>query len=80
MLDLKKKDTVYYVRVIPSAGIYDLCELSVRTIEEDYFVGVEKQHDRHAFLLHNDRFGKTVFKDRKTALKALKEYKKSEEV
>lgn len=80
MFDLKKKDVVYYVRVIPSAGIYELCELSVRTVEDDYFVGVEKGHDRHAFLLNKDKTDKIVFKDRKVALKVLKEYEKNKEV
>jgi len=52
-----------------------LCELTIRTVEEDYFVGVDKQ-DKHAYLLNNSSYNKTVFKDRKTALKMVKEYVK----
>ena len=54
MLDLKKKDIVYYARIIPNVGIYDLCELTIRTVEEDYFVGVDKQ-DKHAYLLNHQK-------------------------
>ena len=34
---LKKKDTVYYARIIPNCGYYDVLELKVRTVEETWF-------------------------------------------
>lgn len=71
MNNLKKKDIVYYARIIPSVGIYDVCELKIRTVEDDYFVGIDK-HDKHAYLLTNNVIGKTVFKDRKTALEIIR--------
>ena len=43
MTDLKKKDIVYYARIVPNAGIYDLCELKIRTIEDSYFVVLQLQ-------------------------------------
>ena len=32
---LKKKDVVYYTKIIPSCGIYDMYELRIRTVEDD---------------------------------------------
>ena len=40
-LELKKKDRLYYARIIPNSGIYDVCELIIRTVAEDYFVGID---------------------------------------
>lgn len=45
---LKKKDIVYYTRIIPNCGIYDLCELKVRGVYDGYFTGMDK-HDKHVF-------------------------------
>lgn len=75
MNKLKKKDIVYYAKIMPSVGIYDLCELKIRTVEDTYFVGIDKR-DKHAYLLNYDCFDKTVFKDRKVALKLVHEAEK----
>ena len=72
MSELKKKDVVYYARIIPTSGIYDVLELKIRTVEKDWFVGIEKR-DKQAFLFENDTINKTVFKDRKKALKKVKD-------
>ena len=71
MQELKKKDIVYYARIIPSSGIYDVYELIVRTVEDDWFVGLEKR-DKQAFLFSNSDFNKTVFKNRNKALEIVK--------
>lgn len=71
MSDLKKKDVVYYTRILPSSNIYDVLELKIRTVEEDWFVGIEKR-DKQAFLFQNTELNKTVFKDRNKALKKVK--------
>lgn len=68
----KKKDILYYARIIPQTGIYEVCELSVRTIEDTYFVGTDK-HDKHAYLFSYSAIGKTVFTNRKEALDLVKE-------
>lgn len=34
---LKRKDVVYYARIQPSLGVYDVLELIVRTVETDWF-------------------------------------------
>ena len=68
MSDLKRKDIIYYSRIIPTSGIYDVCELTVRTIEDTWFVGIDKR-DKHAYMFNNTDINKTVFTDRKDALK-----------
>ena len=74
-MNLKKKDILYYTKILPSVGIYEICELKVRTVEDDYFVGIDK-HDKHAYLLNYSAFGTTVFEDRKVALKVVQEAEK----
>lgn len=53
---VKLKDTVYYARIIPTVGIFDVCQLVIRTVENNYF------------LLHFNDLNKTVFTNRKQAL------------
>lgn len=48
--DLKPKDKLYYARILPRVGIYEVCELILRTVRNDWFVGIDKR-DKHAFLL-----------------------------
>lgn len=61
---------VYFARVIPGR-VYDVYELIIRTIKDDYFVGVEK-HDKRAFLFSYSDIGKTVFSERGDALEYVK--------
>lgn len=72
---LSKGQMVYYARIMPTVGIYEVLELKVRTVEDTYFVGTEKKL-RQAFLLSNSYLDKLVFKDRKSALKLVKEAEK----
>ena len=67
MSDLKIKDIVYYSRIIPTSGIYDVYELIIRTVEDDWFVGIEKR-DKHAYLFNDNDINKVVFKNRNDAL------------
>lgn len=76
MINMKVKDIVYYARILPSLGIYDLDELKIRTVEKDYFVGIAK-HNRKAFLFSYNSIGKTVFVNRRDALKKIKEAEKN---
>lgn len=76
MLDLKQKDIIYYSRIIPSASLYDVCELKVRTIEDNWLVAVDKR-DKHAYLFYDNDLNKTIFIDRKDALNRVKEAEKN---
>ena len=51
---VKVKDILYYARIIPTVGIFDVCQLIIRTVRKDYFVGCD--------------LGEVVFHDRKQAL------------
>lgn len=73
---LKKKDIVYYTRIIPNCGIYDLCELKVRGVYDGYFVGTDRR-DKQAILLNFSEIGKTVFANRKEAIKKVEEAKRN---
>ena len=64
---LKKGDIVYYSRIMPSLGIFDVYDLKVRTVADTYFVGIEKR-DKKAFLLPYSAIGEYVFVDRKDAV------------
>lgn len=66
---MKKGDTLWYARCL--VGLFDMCELFIRTIDEDFFVGVDKK-DKRAYLLSYDDIGKYVFKNRADALEVLK--------
>ena len=73
--NLHKKDIIYYAHIIPQLGVYDVCEIIIRTIEKDYFAGIDK-HDKRAYLFSYDDFNKTVFSQRKDALNKVKEAEK----
>ena len=73
---LKKSDIVYHTRIFPTIGIYDLDELKIRTVTDNYFVGIEK-HTKKAFLFPYSAINKTVFVNRKDALSKVKEAEKN---
>lgn len=77
--NIRKNDTVYYARILERTGIYDVCELSIRTVERQYFVGTDKR-DKHAYLFMNAELGKSVFYDRDDALSVVKEAEKNKRV
>lgn len=70
-----KKEIVYFAHIIPQLGIYDVCEIIIRTIEDDYFAGIDK-HDKRAYLFSYNSINKTIFKDRKDALAKVKQAEK----
>ena len=73
---IHKRDTVYYTRIFPTLGIYDLEELQIRTVTDDYFVGTEKR-TKKAYLFSYDLIDKTVFINRKEAVDKIKEAEKN---
>ena len=65
--NLKKKDIVYYARIVKQTGIYEVCELSIRTLEGTYFVGTDK-HDKKAYCFSYENAKDTIFINRRDAL------------
>ena len=72
MSDLMKNQIVYYTRIIPSSGIYDILELKLRTIESNWYVGCEKR-DKQAYLFYASDIGKIIFVNRDEALVRVQE-------
>lgn len=70
-MTLNKNDVVFYARILPNSGIYDVLELKIRTIESNWFVGIEKR-DKQAFLFAYTAIDKMVFADRGKALEIVK--------
>lgn len=68
---MKKKDIVYYARVIPNTGIYDVCELKIRTVKDDWFVGVDRR-DKRAYLFYDKDICNVIFFNRNNALEKVR--------
>lgn len=74
--EIKKSDIIYYARVMPTVGLYEIVELKVRTVTEDYIVGIDK-NTKHAFMFYFDDINRTIFFDRNEALKVVKAAEKN---
>ena len=67
---------LYYARIMKTVDVYEILELKVRTAEDTYFVGTNKD-TKQAYLLSNSYLNKIVFENRKDALKVVKEAEKN---
>lgn len=65
--DIKRGKIVYYARTLRPVGIYEVIELFIRTVDDDYFVGVDK-HDKHAYLFLYDSLNQLIFDNRQECL------------
>lgn len=74
-IKLNKGDILYYARYMPSVDVNEICEVKVRTIENDYFVCIGNT-DKRAFLFGYDDLNNTVFINRKEALDKLRKLEK----
>ena len=80
MVQLKNKDRLFYARIIPRTRIYEVCELIIRTIEDTYFVAIDKK-DKHAYLFTYEDIDIILFAKRDDALsKVLDAEKKSPKI
>lgn len=73
---LNKGDILYFSRIIPKTGIYDVYELYIRTVEETYFVGIDKK-DKQAHIFGYDRINEDIFDNRKDALNKVQRAEKN---
>ena len=74
-MQLKRKDKVYYAQIMPAIGVFNVCDLIVRTVTDTWFTGVDKR-SKHAYLFGNSAINKIVFTDRDMALKTVLEAEK----
>lgn len=75
-MKINKKDLLFYARIHPSLGVYDLCEIIVRFVGEDWFTGIDKR-DKRVYLFSNKSIEKTVFFERKRALSKIRAMEKN---
>lgn len=73
---INKNDKLFYTRIIPSTGIYEVCELTVRTVTDSWFSGVDKR-DKHVYLFDFDALDNTIFENREIALKLVQNAEKN---
>lgn len=73
---VNKGDILYYARINNKIGMYDLLEFYIRTVTDDYFVGIDKK-DKQAHIFGYNAIGDAVFQDRADALKKIKEAEKN---
>lgn len=69
---VRKGDTVYYAQCLEPVGVFEVLELKVRTVEDTWFVGIEKK-EKQALLFGKKDIDKCIFFDRKDALITVKE-------
>ena len=64
---LTKGDIVYYARIMPNLGIFDVYDIKIRTVTDTWFSGVEKR-DKKVFLFPFSAIDEYVFLNRKDAV------------
>ena len=73
---IRKNDIIYYARIMPKLGIFDVYDLKVRTVEDTYFVAIDKR-DKKSYLFSYNDINKTVFTNREEALSKVKKEEKN---
>lgn len=73
--EIKKGTILYYARISHNLGMYELCELKVRSVYDTYFVALENR-TKIAFLFGYNLIGDVVFFSRKEALEKVREAEK----
>lgn len=73
---MHKGDKIYYARIMPQLDWYEVCELKVRTVKEDYYVGLEDRTKRAHLFSYKSFEDEIVFKNRKDCLTKVKEAEK----
>ena len=68
---MKKGDIVYFARILPRVGIYDVYDLKVRMVADTWFSATDNR-TKQTFLFNNKDIEKTIFYERRDALKVVK--------
>lgn len=77
--ELKKHDTVIFVRTMPRLNYYEMFDCVVVNIDDKHCIVSDKK-TKQSFLLHNKRAEEVLFTDRKLALKYLREEESKNEL
>ena len=68
---ITKGKKLYYARIMDELGIYELIELTIRTVNDDYFVGIDSR-EKHSYLFGYNSLDKAVFFNKEKALDLVK--------
>ena len=69
---IKRGDVIYYAQCLEPVSVFEILELTVRTVEDTWFVGIEKK-EKQALLFSMKDIDKHIFFDRHDALMTVKE-------
>lgn len=69
---IEKGTVVYYSQCMPTVDVFEVLELTVRTVKDNWFVGIETK-EKQAYLFYKKDVDRCVFFDRKDALMTVKE-------
>lgn len=69
--NLHKGNYVYFARIIPKQGIYDVLDLKVRTVEDTYFVAQDSDKTCIAYPFAYKDVGVIIFKNRYDAVETV---------
>ncbi len=73
---IKKGTVVYYSQCLEPCAVFEVLELKIRTVEDDWFTGIENK-TKHAYLFYEHDIGKCIFFNRKEALDVVKAAEKN---
>ena len=73
---MKRGDIIYFARILPKVGIYEVYDLKIRTVAETWFSATDKR-TKQAFLFNNKDIGSRVFYDREEALEKVQDAEKN---
>lgn len=68
---VKKGKVCYYAQILEPVGVFEILETKIRTVIQDWFVGIEK-HSKTAYLFTEKDIDKRVFFNRDEALEVVK--------
>lgn len=68
---MNKGDKIYFARILPRVGIYDVCDLKVRMVAETWFSAIDNR-SKQVFPFNNKDVGNKVFQNREEALEKVK--------
>ena len=72
---IKRGDIFFWARIHPTLGVYDVLEVKVRTVADNWFVAIEKREKQVQLFYYSD-IDTVLFSDRKMALAKVREAEK----
>lgn len=72
--ELERGDKVYYTRIMPQLGYYEIHNLHIVTHDDEYCTGAESE-SKQTFIFNKNNACMYLFLQRDEALQALKDFK-----